>query len=74
MATTERPDREWRRQYLELPDPLAQVPARFLSAQGFAERLLRLIVAQQDKQPETILTLIQEQCERLVWEKQDGDD
>ena len=68
MVRTETEEREWRRQYLELPDPLANVPARFLSAQGFAERVLRMIAAGQQEGPaaERTLALIRERCEQLV--------
>lgn len=73
-AWTEVEERERRQRYLELPDPLATVPARFLSAQGFAERVLRLISAQQLKlrPSEETLAVIRERCERLVWEGEDG--
>ena len=66
------PDEEWEAQYrrlhLESPDPLASVPARYLSAQGFAERVLRMIEAeQQTRPPEDVLALVRAWCEQLVW-------
>jgi hypothetical protein len=69
MAETER-ERQMRD--LELPDPLAVVPARFLSAAGFAERVLRLLVIRERKgrPPEQVLRLIRERCEHLVWENE----
>ena len=58
-----------RRTYLEAPDPLASVPARSLSAQGFAERVLRMIVRREHDgtSPERTLELIRQRCEYLVW-------
>jgi hypothetical protein len=68
-ARTEAEEWEWRQQYLLLPDPLATVPARCLSAQGFAERVLRLIAKREKRRSaEDILALIRERCELLVWE------
>lgn len=63
-------EQQWRRQYLSMPDPLASVPARHLSAQGFAERILRVVATQEreGKSPAEILRLIRERCEHLVWD------
>ena len=73
MPRTEVEEREWRQQFLELPDPLASVPARYLSAQGFAERVLRLIAKRQGAgdAPGEILAVVRMRCMDLVWE---GDD
>jgi hypothetical protein len=63
-------ERARRRELLAMPDPLASTPARFLSAQGFAERVLRVILTQEREgtPPETVLRLIRERCEHLVWD------
>jgi hypothetical protein len=66
--------RAFRRERLEAPDPLAAVPARFLSAQGFAERVLRMIATQEKEgaPADVVLRLIRERCEHLAWEVSDG--
>ena len=62
--------------HLEAPDPLASVPARYLSAEGFAERLLRLIDAQlrAGAAPDVTLSVVQARCAQLVWGDDDGRD
>lgn len=66
--------RAWRE--LEAPDPLADVPARYLSASGFAERLLRLIAMRQraGDAPGEILAIVRMRCMELVMEGEEQGD
>ena len=63
-------DRERWRRYLEAPDPLAAIPARYLSARGFAERLQRYIEGQRraGATAAVILEEVQARCEELLRE------
>ncbi len=59
----------------EAPDPWGNVPSRFLTAEGFAVRLLRSIegLERDGTPPEVLVRILRRRCEDLVKRRDGGE-